>query len=233
MTGRDLLTAAFRLNGVVASGEALEAAEATDGLATLNRMISSWSNEKLLIYAITAETPLTLTPGDGTYTMGTGGDFTNRPQELERAMIRDGSIDYPVALITIDEYAAIPNKSLQSTYPQKLYDDGGYPQRTLTLWPVPSAAKSLILYAKRVLTAIATLDTDISLPPGYERALVFNGAMELAPEYGKQVPDSVAMIAVESKASIKRANNRTALLRCDEALSRGRMFDFVTGDYRR
>jgi hypothetical protein len=233
VTGRDLVSASLRLLGVYASGEQPSSEEATDGLAAFNRMISSWSNEKLLIYSITSETPFTLTPGDATVTMGTAGDFTNRPQEIMGALIRDGSTDYPVHLITLDEYTRIPNKSVQSTYPGKLYDDGGYPQRTLTLWPVPSAAKSLVLYTKGVLTTIATLDTSLSFPPGYERALVYCGALELAPEYGRTPSELVMAVATESKASIKRANTKAALVQCDEALLHRKTFDITTGDWRR
>lgn len=233
MTGRDLVTASLRLLGAVAPGESLSASEATDALGSLNRMIASWSTEELIIYAVTAETPLTLTPGDGTVTMGASGDITTRPMSIEKAIIRDGTTDLPpMRLLTLEEYAAIPDKSTQSTYPLALYDDGGFPQRTLTLWPVPSAAKSLALFTHRALTSIATLDTAVSLPPGYERALIYNGAVELAPEYGRPVPDVVMQAAMESKANIKRANYRPSLLRI-ESLPAGprRAYDIFTGGY--
>lgn len=232
MTGRDLVSASLRLIGAVAPGETPAASEATDGLAALNRMISSWSTEELIIHAVTAETPLTLTVGDGTVTMGTAGDITTRPLSIEAAVIRDGTTDLPpMRLLTLAEYAAIPDKSTQSTYPTSLYDNGGYPLRTLTLYPVPSAAKSLVLFTKRELTQIATLDTAISLPPGYEEALVYNFAIRIAPEYGKVVPDAVALIAVESKASVKRANIKPAYLRCDPALVASGGFNILTGDF--
>ena len=41
-TARDLVTAALRLIGALASGEEPEAAEARDGLAALNRMLHGW-----------------------------------------------------------------------------------------------------------------------------------------------------------------------------------------------
>jgi hypothetical protein len=195
-------------------------------------MLDSWSNEDLVVHAITAETPLTLTGGDATVTMGTAGDITTRPMEIFNAVIRDGSTDYPVRLISVAQYAAIPNKTLQSTYPTDLYDDCGYPLRTLTLYPVPAAAKSLVLYTKRALTQIATLDTSLSLPPGYEEALIYNHAMRLAPEYGKTVADSVAMIAMDSKASLKRSNHKASYLTSDSIPAQAnRSFNFVTGDW--
>ena len=44
---------------------------------------------------------------------------------------------------------------------------------------------------------------DVPKPtPGYEEALVYNGAIRLAPEYGKSAPGEIVIIAKESKANI-------------------------------
>lgn len=234
MTGRDLVSASLRLIGALAPGETLAAQEATDGLAAFNRMIASLSNEGLLIYAITAEAPLTLTPGSATVTMGVAGSITTRPQAIEKAVIRDGTLDFPpMRLLSIDEYAAIPLKSLQSTYPTDLYDDGGYPLRTLSLYPVPSAAKQLILFTTRALTQITTLDTVLDMPPGYEEMLIYNFAPRIAPEYGKQTPAEVVQIATSSMAAIKRANHKPRYLRADHIpAGTHKRFNILTGDYR-
>lgn len=233
MTGRDLVTASLRLIGAVAPGESIAASEATDGLATINRMIDSWSNEGLLINAINQETPLTLTAGDGTITLGTSGDIANRPMSIESALIRDGSTDHQIQFLSLQEFSSIQNKNLQTTYPGYAYDDGGYPLRTITLYPVPSADHSLVLFTKRSITQISTLDTVISLPPGYERALVYNGAIELCADYGRTPSEMVFNIANESKASIKRSNHRPSFLRVDSALlSSGSDFDFESGGSR-
>ncbi len=213
MTGREWVAASLRKIGAIAPGESMDAADAEDGLAEGNRMLASWSNDGLLIHAITAETPLTLTASDATVTMGAAGDIATRPLVIERALIRDGTLDLPpLRLLTLDEYAAIPIKSLQSTYPTSLYDDGGYPQRTLMLWPVPSAAMSLVLFTLRALTSITTLDTVVSLPPGYDDALIYNLAIRLAPEYGRAVSDEIAALAMDTKAAIKRTNHRQSIL---------------------
>lgn len=233
MTGRDLVAAALRKIGALASGETPDSQSATDGLSELNRMLSSWSNEELVVYQVTAETPLTLTPGDGSVTMGTAGDITTRPIEIEQAMIRDGSTDYALRKLSLSEYAAISDKTLQSDIPLAYYDNGGYPQRTLSLYPVPSAAKSLVLFTRRELTQIATLDTSISLPPGYEDALVYNLAFRLAPEYGKVLPDAVMVVMSESKAQIKRANEKPTYLRVDDVPAGGGSgrYNILTGGY--
>lgn len=233
MTGRDLVSASLRLIGALAQGESLEASEATDGLAALNRMIDSWSTEGLIIHVITQENPLTLTAGDSTITMGASGDITTRPQSIESAIIRSGSTDYPpMRKLSVDEYARISNKGVQGI-PDSFYDDGGHPQRTITFYPVPAGTFQFVPFTKRPLTTITSLDTTISLPPGYERALVYNGAVEIGPEYGRPLDPRIEAIAIESKAAIKRANHRPSYLRCDDipAGSRG-AFDINTGDNR-
>jgi hypothetical protein len=234
MTGRDLVTATLKKIGVLASGETPTADEATDALSELNRMLGFWSTEGLLIFATTAETALTLTPGDATITLGASGDITTRPQAIESAVIRDGNTDFPLKVLTLTEYASITNKSIQSTLPEALYDDGGYPQRTITLWPVPSAAKSLVLFTKRALTEIATLDTTVSLPPGYEDTIIYNLAVRLGPDYGRAVSDAVVMMAMETKASLKRANYKPSVMSMDPAMVgvSGR-FNVLTGEYKR
>lgn len=237
MTGRDLVSASLRLIGAIAPGESVDSQEATDGLAAINRLIDSWSNENLLIYAITRE-QFTLVANTTSYTIGSGGDFnTTRPQWIERALIRDDSvtdpIEYTVSLLSNEEYSSIASKSVTSQIPYALYDDGGYPLRTLSLYPTPSAAHKLVLYSGKPLTTIASLDTSLSLPPGYERALVYNGALELSPEYGNPIDQTILAIAMDSKASIKRKNHRPLHLRCDDGvIGMGNKFNIFTGDYR-
>jgi hypothetical protein len=229
VNGREMISASARLIGVLAPGESLTASEATDGLATLNRMLGGMSNDGLVIHAITEETPLTLTSGDGSYTLGASGDITTRPMSIEEATLRNGSIDTELKAMTSTEYAAITDKTIQGV-PERYYDDGGYTQRTIKLYPVPnSSSYKLCLWTKRALTEISTLDTSVSLPPGYEEMLVYNLAVRLSPEYGRPVPAEVAAIAMESKANIKSQNHRSMLLRCDEGLTGSGGFNFDTG----
>jgi hypothetical protein len=233
VTGRDLVSASLRLIGAIAPGESPEASEAKDGLYALNRMISSWSTENLLIYAKVRE-EFTLTPGQAAYTMGSAANLnTTRPMAIERAAIEaqtTPAIEYPIRLLSQAQWAEIVIKDTQSTIPTDLFAEGTYPNETINLYPVPSAAHKLVLYTTKPLTEIATLDTVISLPPGYERALAFNGAIELAPEYGRPVSAEVAKIADDSKAAIKRANLRPNYLRVESALMSAGPFDIYKGD---
>lgn len=236
MTARDLITASLRILGSVAPGENVAASEAAEGLASLNRMIDSWSTEQLLIYARNRETPYVLTPGTATVTIGpTGNINVARPMWIESVTLLDAvaNTEFPLQLLTQEEFASICLKSLQTQYPAFVYDDGGFPLRTLTLYPVPSAANKLILYTMRPLSRVATIQDTIDLPPGYEDALVHNLALRLAPEYGRMTSPELQTNAMETKAGIKRANHRTQLLRVDEAIQSRGHYNIYSGGYSR
>ena len=237
MTGRDLVTATLRLLGVVASGDSLAASEATDGLASLNRMLGGWSTEGLLIFARTREA-VAMTAGTAAYTMGTGGTYgSTRALKIEEALIRDETvtpaIEYPVKILSLAEWSSIAQKDDTGALPHSLYHDGGFPLETVTVYPKPSVAHKLVLYSVKPLSEITTLDTSVSLPPGYDRALIYNLAVDLAPEYGKALPDAVVMVANESKAGLKRMNYRPNYLRVDDPLlpQGGGAFNINTGGY--
>lgn len=236
-TARDIISASLKLIGAIAPGEAPTAAEAVDGLASLNRMIDSWSNEDLLIYAITRD-EFTLTPNQQRYTYGTGGNFNaTRPMEIQEVRLRvdisTPSIEYPVRILTLEEWAAIYQKDMTSTIPYAIFAEGTYPLDAINVYPVPSTAYKLVFFTLKPISNIDTLDTVLSLPKGYEEAIVYNYAMRAAPEYGRQTPQEVAMIGVQSKGNLKRTNYRTELLRVDDALIGNSTFNIYTGEYNR
>lgn len=236
MTGLELVTAQLKLIGAIAPDESISAAEAVDGLAVNNRMLSSWSTEGLMIYATVRE-EFSLVSGTQSYALGSGATFdTSRPVRIDRATIEIQSTspvtETPLEIITVREWAEIANKDLTSDIPTHLYPEGTYPNETLNLWPKPSATNKIVLYSWKPLTQIASISTSISMPNGYEEALVYNGALRLAPEYGKTLTPEIVGIAGESKANIKRLNHRPRYLKVDPALMFNRSgFNINTGDF--
>lgn len=231
----DLINSSMRLIGVLASGETLSANEATDALSTLNDMLGIWSNESLLIYARTNES-FTLTPNQQSYTMGSGGNFnTTRPQKIENASITisngSESYDVPVELTNQDEWAEIQVKGISSGIPTRLFPLYTYPLATIYLWPLPNAANKLTLWSWKTLSNIPAISTAVDLPPGYSKAMKYNLALELAPEYGRPVDPIVLAEASESKAALKRMNARPQYLAMDEAVLAPRAgFNWLTGE---
>jgi len=208
------------LLGSIGKGESPDSDEANDGLVSLNTMLDSWSNESLALYA-TLQENFALVASTNSYTIGSGGVFnTTRPVKITNAFIRDSNnIDIPVKVLrSRDSYDLITLKTSSSTYPQYLYYDTAFPLGTIYLWPTPSAVTTLYLDSYKQLQQFAALTTALAMPPGYERAIVYNLAMEIASEYGVTPSPIVMSIAVESKAILKRINQKDMIARVDPAM---------------
>lgn len=234
-TARDLVNGSLRLLGVIATGETASATELTDALSVLNEMLDSWSTQSLLIFAKIIET-FPLIGGQQVYTMGIGGTFnTARAQRIERAAIsvptNNPANEIPLELLNLDQWANIQVKNILSTIPMKLYRDGQNPLDNLNFWPIPSAVNNLVLYSWKPLSNISGLNTTIIVPPGYYKALRFNLAVTLAPEFGRQIDPAVGITASTELANIKRMNSRPEYMETDPAISaHSKSFNWLTGE---
>lgn len=203
-TARDIIENAMRKAGILTKNEAMAADEAQDGLEMLNDLLASYSNDSMTVYARTLET-FTLSAGDTTYTIGSGGDFnTTRPIKVISAYVRSGGIDYPLELLSDENYAAVTLKT-SGGIPAYINFTNGFPLATLNIFPAPSSSYSIFLLTEKQLTNIASLNTTIDFPPGWNRMLTYNLAKELAPEYGVDLPAGVLEIANESRQNVRHA----------------------------
>lgn len=203
-TALGIVTSAMRKNGVLTKGEAPSADEAADGFEMLNDLLAGLSNDSLIVYARTLEN-FTLVGGTSSYTIGPSATFnTTRPVKIISAYVRSGSIDYPLTVVSDESFSTITYKSTGGI-PEFLNYSNAYPTATIKLYPSPSSAYELFILTEKPLTAFSSLSTVVSLPPGWERMLKHNLAMEMAPEFGVQTPAEVVEIAKESKADIKSA----------------------------
>lgn len=238
MTGLDLITAAMRLIGAIGTGETPTANEANNAQSSLNDMIDSWSNDQLLVYAKAYEA-FPLVVNQQSYQFGTGApDFNStsgRPLKIEDINFQQVSgsttVELPIQILNQDEWAAITVKTITSNLPTKMWPQFTYPYVTLWFWPIPLVTSNVIIWSWKPLTQITNLSTAIALPPGYNKALRYNLALELAPEYGKNPSEMVTAQAIGSKAALKRMNSRIDLLGCDVGLlPQKSSFNWYTGE---
>lgn len=208
-TARNIITKAMQKIGALTKNDTPSSDEISDGLDSLNGLLGSWSNDSMLIWTRAVES-FSVVANDGTYTIGTGGDFnTTRPTYIISAYLRQNNIDYPLTIISDEIYANIPDKSVGGI-PIYLNYNNNYALGTLTLYPVPTQAYTIYLVTEKPITTL-TLDSVLSLPSGWERMMIYNLAVEIAPEYGQQVDGSIYEIAKESKRLVKTntLKNRT------------------------
>lgn len=216
-TAISIITRSMRLIGALGVGETPTDDEAQDGLTALNAMLDSWIIERLFVRYIVSET-LTLVANQATYTMGPSGDLnTTTPTQIEDScFIRYSGVDTPCPLLDQAGYASIAVKNMGSNIPFFLCVDYQFPLVRLTFYPVPTSAGA-VAYIKSwaTLQSFSTLTTDLNLPVGNERALVYSLAEEYAPEFGADVPADVRRIAMKARGNLKRINAPDPIMRSE------------------
>ena len=206
-SANDIMGRALVKARVFAPGDSIPAAISTQVFAELNDMLESWALENLMVYVDVLES-FALVASQGEYTYGTGGDFdSDRPLRIrDECFIRSGDSDYAVRLKDLDVYRSIVNKSTGAR-PRVISFLPEYPLAKVFLWPKPANTDALHLRVWKQLVAFADKTTGVNLPPGYQRAIVANLAVELSPNFGKRVSTELAFLASQSKMTIKRANS--------------------------
>ncbi len=213
----DVIKQALKDLGVLAAGEVPTSEESEDARVALNNLLDEWATERLQIYT-TTRTTWTIVASTATYTVGSGGTVPiARPTFIDSIGYIDTTptpdLELPLHMLTDAEYRALPQKPLTSTLPVSWYYEPTYPLGTLSLFPVPTSTTLLgAIYAPTAVTSFAALTTSVALPPGYARMLAKNLAVELAPSYERMINPGLLNAAMESKASVKRSNERVKLL---------------------
>jgi len=238
LTARQLITAALRLIGVVQQGENPTADDMAVVEQALNIMTDSWSNDRLAIFSVNPYN-FSLIAGQQNYTLGPGGDWNiTRPMNIEQAYVHYATnvgaqiIDLPMMELNDAQWANIAVKSTTSTFPMRFYDNGNYPLRTISFWPVPNQVQQVTLWLWQPLIDFASLDDPCSFPPGYERAFKYNLAVECAPEFGKQIPPEIAQVAIESLREIKNRNNPVQVMMSPAGIrSKKSIYNWLTDNY--
>lgn len=226
MTVAEMIKAAARAKGAIDRYNDLDAAEYAEGLSALNSMLALWSSEGITIYNDVADS-FTLTPGKGTYTIGTtGADVTTtRPTGIHGAFIRTANnLDIPVEVITREEYSAITDKSA-SGEPAQLFYSPTMGAGTIYLSPVPILAETLHFQSQRPMANFASIEDEINLPPETEEAIKYNLSLRVCPE----VPPTalVASLAASGKSAIYTVPVAPATF--DAAVISGGRYDITRG----
>lgn len=213
MTVRDLIKMTLQTAGVLAANDTPSANDQTLVLNLLTEMLDSWSAEGFLIYAASRE-EFTLASGQSTRTMGPTGNFvTTRPSDIVAVNLKINNLEYPLDIINLDQWAALPDKSL-TTRPSKVYIQGTFPNETLNLYPTPDAAYSLDIYSRKPLTTLLITDT-LSYPPGYQEALRLNLTKKILPFFGKAMTPELDTAAFQAMAKVRRQNSDPTVMTSD------------------
>lgn len=229
-TALTIITKAMQKSGILTANEVPTSEEANDALDSLNGMLASWSNDSLMCVSRVTES-FVLSSGVGVYTIGDGQTFdTVRPIKIIEAHVTQGQLSYPSMYLMPDEvYQGIELKTIQSI-PEALNYTNAYPYGTIRLYPYPAAGYTFYITSEKELVQFSALNEVVSLPPGWERALIYNLSIELSPEYGQKVDPLILKIAGDAKGKIAKAIMRARTLDCPPLTQIGQ-FNIWSGYY--
>lgn len=238
-TARDIITRSLRLLGVYAQGETPAANEASEALTALTNMLDAWNIEQGMLYSM-SNSLFALTNGTSSYTIGPAGSGATwesegvyRPDQIphEGIFVRQGTADFPIEYYENDRFQSLADKSTAGMPCIWTYDYD-YPIGTIRVYPAPNESSLYFGFTEhKQLTNMTSLDESLVMPQGYENAIVYNLAMELAPEYGQDPPLVVVSRAQEYKRKIKNSNSRMTTIDCDPALTGVGHYDINSDGY--
>lgn len=193
VSGNNVAAVTVFAHGLAVGDETLIAGadqDAYNGLQTVESVVSA------NVFTFTVEgNPVT--PATGTIT---ASSVTGQPIEMPRPVITD------------DSFQAIQIKNLPNALYTSVYYNPTVPLGTIYLWPRPTtAANQLVLYLQNQFTGfadLATTDYDWPNTPGYGEMCEYNLARRLWTVYhgSVPVPEELNKLALESLATVKRAN---------------------------
>lgn len=209
-TALTIINRAYSLLGYKAAGEALSGEDATYALDALNSMIDSWNTQRLFIVSVE---PVVGTVSSISADVGPGLTFdTVRPVSAENgAFSRVDGVDYQIEWIDRETYASISLKTVTSSFPQYGFYDNSLPNGVVYFYPVPTGPIEIHIPFQVQLSAFADVTTEYTLAPGYQLALEYSLAEELAPGI-KPIDALMARKAMNARRAIRRSNVEVPLL---------------------
>lgn len=142
-----------------------------------------------------------------TFGNGNISAFAQRPLRINSAFVRitasvAGTLDYPVDVISVEDYELIGLKTLNGPWPKLVYYQPSMPQGVLNYWPNPNQAAEMHLFCDMILAQFPGLYSPITFPQGYKLFLRYGLAELLLPEFGQV--DQVQVALIEKHASSAR-----------------------------
>lgn len=209
-TAQTLIDQALTLLRVKSPDTSVSNAEYADALIVLNNMLDSWANDSDLLTSLTR---YEFTPtGANPQTIGaTGTHATTRPLKVVSAYYYSGSVGrVPVQVVPFPKLLEMGQRTFSDTSSVAALAYRPI-QANGELWMLPALNAGTVGVVYRApLYTFALISTSQTLAPGHDRAIIYNLAVDLAPQYQVSPGEDVLRIATESKQEIANSAEEVA-----------------------
>lgn len=211
-TVRNLIRDALQEIGALGEKQPLQADAGQRALRYLRAMVRARQADRLHLYTVKRNT-FVLTSGTATYSVGPTGAFVMaRPLHgvTYAGIIPAGdTVEIEIDVLRREEWDREPLKTLTDLWPRKVFvESDGTALATVTVWPSPTSAPTLILAGPEPILTPETLDTELIFPDGgYEEDWRLNLAVRLCRPYGFAISPDLRDDARAATAVIRRIND--------------------------
>ena len=205
MIWSELCRKALQISNLAPRGQDVDPSLNDDALFALRSVLSEWSRDEILIPAFESVS-VDLSGGQNVYTMGPGGDFTRRPQSLTQAILSNSTLGLtrkPILIETWDFFEGLTFPSAPGI-PGHCFFNPTYPLAQMAFYPTPNSdwnCKLIGTFAWDIPDPAAT----ISLPPGYQEAILDATAVKTCENLNRQCAPWLYNRARDGRSSIKQS----------------------------
>jgi hypothetical protein len=209
----DIIEAALMEIGVIAAGEPVSLADSAWVLQKLQRLVDRYNARLPMVYNVnfgrftipTNTQPITIGPN------GANFDVNQRPQSIESVSLilttpSNTQVELPLNKRDQDWWANNRVKTLKSNIPTDFYYSPDWPNGSLYLWPIPTAANDLRIQTRLILAQFTQYTDQFSMPPAYWDAIVYPLAISLCPSYERTASAELIQLSRESIKAIQVNN---------------------------
>lgn len=207
----NVLTVTAITSGAIATGMLLSGTGITSGTKIVSFLTGAGGNvNEIGTYLLNLSTNASSTTINAYYQrpLSINSSFVRVNTNSNGVPIINGGLDYPVAVLNVEDYESIGLKTLNGPWPKALYYQPTETLGNIFVWPNPSQGE-MHIFADTIFSQYTSLNDSILLPQGFESCLEWCLAERLMPQYGKASPTQIGMVnafAAQSKSTIKRTN---------------------------
>jgi hypothetical protein len=208
VTGDDVISEALILIGVKYAGQTISVEAKATSLLGLNLLLSEWNATGQAVYSVEREI-FNLQAGVADYTIGPSGTFvTARPEKIETWSVAtaQGTSDGGKPLDSASFERVADDRALVGSRVKALNYDAAFPDGNIHIYPIPNGGQTISLWVWVQLAEVTDSSLELTFPFGYLKAIIYNLAVDLAPKFGREVPQTVKLVADQTKQALAATN---------------------------
>lgn len=202
-TRTEIIESALRKVGGLARGEVLSAYKSTNAILALNAMVKAWQNENIFLWSEVLF-PVTTAIGTASYAGPTNPPFLS----LDKAFIRESSIDTPLEVYSWRKYQDIENKADRGKPMRIAYDTSA---ALIYFHTVPDALYTIYTFGVAKLKDFEAAAGSGDFSSRWSEALMFGLAYRLSFEYPASASQRPSLKTFAEGAFMKAKNMEGSL----------------------